>query len=196
MPKNHNTNRPRPSARANVHSEAPGGIARLTEDGLLTLLKKEKTPLLLILDGVQDPHNLGACLRTADGAGAIAVVIPKHHAAPVTDTVVRVSCGAAASVPVVSVTNLARFMEALRDDLGIRTVGTDDQATRDLYATDLTGPLALVLGAEEKGMRRLTAEKCDELITIPMLGEVPCLNVSNATAVCLYEAVRQRRSKA
>ncbi len=196
MPKNHNTNRPRSSARANVHSEAPGGIARLTEDGLITLLKKEKTPLLLILDGVQDPHNLGACLRTADGAGAVAVVIPKHHAAPVTDTVVRVACGAAASVPVVSVTNLARFMQVLRDDLGIRTVGTDDQAKKDLYATDLTGPLALVLGAEEKGMRRLTAENCDELITIPMLGEVPCLNVSNATAVCLYEAVRQRRGKA
>ncbi|MDF1752306.1 MAG: 23S rRNA (guanosine(2251)-2'-O)-methyltransferase RlmB [Verrucomicrobiales bacterium] len=185
--------RPSSGARSNTHSEAPTGIARLTEEGLFDLLKQEENPLILILDGVQDPHNLGACLRTADGAGVLAVVVPRHKSAPVTETVVRIACGAASSIPVVGVSNMVRFLQALREDYGVRTVGTADQATEGLYETDLTGPLAIVLGAEEKGMRRLTMENCDALITIPMLGEVPCLNVSNATAVCLYEAVRQRR---
>jgi 23S rRNA (guanosine2251-2'-O)-methyltransferase len=188
-------NRPR-EARANAHSSASTGIARLSEEDLLERITAAEDsgeePLLLILDGVQDPHNLGACLRTAEGAGVMAVVVPRHHAAPVTETVVRVSCGGAAFVPVVSVANLARFMEALRDDHGIRIVGTADEATEELYEADLTGPLALVLGAEGEGMRRLTKENCDQLIRIPMLGQVPCLNVSNATAVCLYESLRQR----
>ncbi len=180
-------------ARANVHSEAPTGIARLTEEGLLDRLGRETDPLLLVLDGVQDPHNLGACLRSADGAGALAVVIPRHKSAPVTETVVRVACGAASSVPVVGIGNMARFLQTIREECGMRCVGTADQAGQDLYETDLSGPLALVMGAEEKGLRRLTMENCDDLIVIPMLGGVACLNVSNAAAVCLYEAVRQRR---
>lgn len=188
-------NRPR-VARANTHSSATGGISRLTEDGLRDRLAEAnalgEAPLLLILDGVQDPHNLGACLRSAEGAGALAVIVPRHHAAPVTETVVRIACGAAEHVPVVSVGNLARFMGVLREEYGIRIVGTADEATQMLYESDLTGPLALVLGAEGEGMRRLTKENCDELIGIPMLGQVPCLNVSNATAVCLYESLRQR----
>ena len=188
-------NRPR-EARANAHSSTSTGIARLSEEDLLERIAAAEDsgeePLLLILDGVQDPHNLGACLRTSEDAGVMAVVVPRHHAAPVTETVVRVSCGGAAFVPVVSVANLARFMEALRDDHGIRIVGTADEATAELYEADLTGPLALVLGAEGEGMRRLTKENCDQLIRIPMLGQVPCLNVSNAAAVCLYESLRQR----
>lgn len=181
-------------ARANAHSEAPTGIARLTEEGLLKQLSRESDPLILVLDGVQDPHNLGACLRSADGAGAVAVVIPRHKSSPVTDTVVRVACGGAASVPVVAVSSMHRFLQTLREEIGMRVVGTADQATHDLYDVDMKGPLALVSGAEEKGMRRLTMESCDELIRIPMMGDVPCLNVSNASAVCLYEAIRQRRS--
>lgn len=188
-------NRPR-EARANAHSSASTGIARLSEEGLFDRLDEAAEsgdpPLLLILDGVQDPHNLGACLRTAEGAGVLAVVVPRHHAAPVTETVVRVSCGGAAFVPVVPVANMARFLEKLREDHGVRVVGTADEATCDLYDCDLTGPLAIVLGAEGEGMRRLTKENCDSLVRIPMLGQVPCLNVSNAAAVCLYESLRQR----
>lgn len=183
-------------ARANAHSSASTGIARLTEEGLLERLAEAEEageePLLLVLDGVQDPHNLGACLRTAEGAGAMAVVVPRHHAAPVTETVVRVSCGGAELVPVVSVGNMARFLEALREEHGVRVVGTADEADCELYECDFSGPLALVLGAEGEGMRRLTKENCDVLVRIPMLGQVPCLNVSNAAAVCLYEALRQR----
>jgi len=185
-------NRPR-EARANAHSSSSTGIARLTEDGLFDrIAEAEGDVLLLVLDGVQDPHNLGACLRSAEGAGVMAVVVPRHHASPVTETVVRIACGGAAFVPVVSVGNMARFLEALRETHGIRVVGTADEADCDLYECDLTGPLAIVLGAEGEGMRRLTKEGCDTLMRIPMLGQVPCLNVSNATAVCLYEAVRQR----
>lgn len=188
-------NRPR-EARANAHASTSTGIARLSEEGLLDRLAEAEEageePLLLILDGVQDPHNLGACLRTAEGAGAMAVVVPRHHAAPVTETVVRVSCGGAAFVPVVQVGNMARFLEKIREDHGIRVVGTADEASGDLYGGDLTGPLAIVLGAEGEGMRRLTKENCDLLVRIPMLGQVPCLNVSNAAAVCLYESLRQR----
>lgn len=184
-------NRPR-EARANAHSSTSTGIARLSEEGLFDRLAEEDEPLLLVLDGVQDPHNLGACLRSAEGAGVLAVVVPRHHASPVTETVVRISCGGAAFVPVVSVGNLARFLEKLREDCGFRVVGTADEADCDLYECDLTGPLAVVLGAEGEGMRRLTKEGCDVLVRIPMLGQVPCLNVSNAAAVCLYESLRQR----
>jgi 23S rRNA (guanosine2251-2'-O)-methyltransferase len=196
-PRRHKTpgNRPR-EARANAHTQTSTGIARLSEDGLFERIAESEAegidPLLLVLDGVQDPHNLGACLRTAEGAGVLAVVVPRHHAAPVTETVARVSCGGAAFVPVVSVGNLARFLERLREEAGVRVVGTADEASGDLYEADLTGPLALVLGAEGEGMRRLTKEGCDLLVRIPMLGQVPCLNVSNAAAVCLYESLRQR----
>lgn len=183
--------RPR-EARENAHSSAVHGIARLSEDGLFDQIREIDDVLLLILDGVQDPHNLGACLRSAEGAGVAAVVVPRHKASSVTETVVRISCGGAERVPVVSIGNMARFLEKLRDDFGIRIVGTADGADCDLYECDLTGPLAVVLGAEGEGMRRLTREGCDTLIRIPMAGHVDCLNVSNAAAVCLYESVRQR----
>ncbi|MCB1235044.1 MAG: 23S rRNA (guanosine(2251)-2'-O)-methyltransferase RlmB [Verrucomicrobiae bacterium] len=181
-----------PQARANRHAGPPGAIPRLSEDDLLEMAADAPDILVLILDGVQDPHNLGACLRTADAAGVSAVVIPKHHAVAVTETVVRIACGAAESVPVVQVTNLARCLDRLKDEAGLRVVGAADEADGGLHETDLTGPLAFAMGAEGAGLRRLTREKCDALVSIPMLGEVECLNVSNATAVCLFEAVRQR----
>ena len=184
-------NRPR-EARSNIHSITSTGVARLTEDGLFERIGEVEDVLLLVLYGVQDPHNLGACLRSAEGAGVLAVVIPRHKSSPVTETVVRVSCGGAAFVQVVSVGNMARFLERLRDECGVRAVGTADEADCELYDCDLTGPLAIVLGAEGEGMRRLTKENCDTLIRIPMLGQVECFNVSNAAAVCLYESVRQR----
>ncbi|NNE92145.1 MAG: 23S rRNA (guanosine(2251)-2'-O)-methyltransferase RlmB [Verrucomicrobiales bacterium] len=193
--KRRSSNRRPNEARPNVHSaSASGTLARMSEEDLYVAARSDDEILLLVLDGVQDPHNLGACLRSADGAGVTAVVVPRHKASPVTETVVRIACGAAESVPVVAAGNLARCLDTLRDDCGVKTVGTSDRATADLYETDLTGKLAIVLGAEETGMRRLTSEKCDELIAIPMAGKVECLNVSNATAVCLFEAVRQRNA--
>lgn len=184
-----------PEGRANRHAGPPKlQLARLSEEDLYQLVGSRPDVLLLILDGVQDPHNLGACLRSADGAGVAAIITPRHQAAPVTETVVRIACGGAENVPVVQVSNLARCLEKLREDLGIRIVGTSDRAVVDLYDCDLTGPLAIVLGSEEKGMRRLTEENCDEHVRIPMLGGVECLNVSNAAAVCLFESVRQRRT--
>ncbi len=182
-----------PQGRANRHAGPPGqSLARLSEEELYRLAEETPDILLLILDGVQDPHNLGACLRTADGAGVSAIITPRHQSAPVTETVVRIACGGAETVPVVQVANLARCMERLREELGIRIVGTSDHATGHFYDCDLTGPLAFAMGSEEKGLRRLTEENCDELVAIPMSGSVECLNVSNATAVCLFEAVRQR----
>lgn len=169
--------------------------ARVTargEEDLYTLLEKVKTPLLLILDRIQDPHNLGACLRTADAAGAHAVIAPKIRAVSLTDTVRRISAGAAEHVPFVQVTNLARTLRQLQED-GLRIVGTTDEAEGTLYDADLTGPLGIVMGFEGSGMRRLTAKTCDELVRIPMSGAVECLNISVAAGVCLYEAVRQRR---
>jgi 23S rRNA (guanosine2251-2'-O)-methyltransferase len=148
-------------------------------------------PLLLVLDGVTDPHNLGACLRTADGVGAHAVVAPKDHAVGVNATVAKVASGAADTVPYFMVTNLARTLKELKER-GIWVVGTSDQATKDLYDVDLRGPTALVLGAEGDGMRALTTKTCDELVRLPMRGAVESLNVSVASAVCLYEATRQR----
>lgn len=182
-----------PQGRANRHAGPPGqNLARLSEDDLYRLVEETPDILLLILDGVQDPHNLGACLRTADGAGVSAIITPRHKSAPVTETVVRIACGGAESVPVVQVSNLARCMEKLRDELEVRIVGTSDRAMADLYECDLTGPLAFAMGSEEKGLRRLSEENCNELVRIPMMGGVECLNVSNATAVCLFESVRQR----
>ncbi|WP_440997364.1 23S rRNA (guanosine(2251)-2'-O)-methyltransferase RlmB [Arhodomonas sp. SL1] len=152
----------------------------------------EGPPLLLVLDQVQDPHNLGACLRTADAAGVDAVIAPRDRAAGLTPVVHKVAAGAASRVPFYQVTNLARSLRALRAR-GIWLVGAADSADADLYTSDLTGPIALVLGAEERGLRRLTREACDTVIRIPMAGGVESLNVSVATGVVLFEAVRQRR---
>lgn len=180
-----------PTARQNRHSD-PAGHARLLEEGDLAALLEEKTaPLVLVLDCIQDPHNLGACLRTADAAGVDAVILPKDKSAPITETVRRVACGAAERVPIVRVTNLARAMEKLKE-LGVWLVGTADEATQSIYDIDLKGPIGIVMGAEGAGMRRLTSERCDFLTRVPMFGKVECLNVSVATGVCLFEAVRQR----
>lgn len=149
-------------------------------------------PFLLVLDGVTDPHNLGACLRTADAAGVQAVIVPKDNAAGVNETVRKVACGAADTVPVIPVTNLARTLKKLQD-AGVWLVGTAGEASLSLYDAPLTGALAIVMGAEGSGMRRLTREHCDHLVYIPMAGSVSSLNVSVAAGVCLFEAVRQRR---
>jgi len=148
-------------------------------------------PLILVLDGVTDPHNLGACLRVADGAGVHAVIAPKDHAAGINATVAKVASGAAETVPYFMVTNLARTLGELKER-NIWIIGTSDVATQTLYQVDLKGPVALVLGAEGDGMRQLTAKTCDQLVRIPMMGAVESLNVSVASGVCLYEAVRQR----
>ena len=147
--------------------------------------------LILVLDGVTDPHNLGACLRVADGAGVHAVIAPKDHAAGINATVAKVASGAAETVPYLMVTNLARTLNELKER-NIWIIGTSDAATQTLYQTDLTGPVALVLGAEGEGMRQLTAKTCDQLVSIPMRGAVESLNVSVASGICLYEAMRQR----
>lgn len=152
----------------------------------------EGPPLLLVLDGVTDPHNLGACLRTADAAGVQAVIVPKDKSATLNATVRKVACGAAEVVPLVAVTNLARTLEKLRQR-GLWTVGTAGEVEQELYGLDLRGPTVLIMGAEGKGMRRLTREHCDYLVRLPMAGSVSSLNVSVATGVCLFEAVRQRR---
>ena len=150
-------------------------------------------PFLLILDGVQDPHNLGACLRTADAAGVHAVIAPKDNAAGLTPTVCKVASGAAETMPYVQVTNLARTMDQLKEQ-GVWLTGTAGDAPADLYQVDLKGPLGLVMGAEGSGLRRLTRERCDYLVRLPMLGQVESLNVSVAAGICLYEALRQRGS--
>lgn len=161
---------------------------------LKQFLKQLKSnALLLILDGITDPHNLGACLRTADAAGVDAVIIPKDKSASITSTVRKVACGAAEVIPLYEVTNLARTLEELQQ-AGIWIFGTAGEADNEIYQVDLTGPAAIVMGAEEKGMRRLTREHCDHLIKLPMLGTVSSLNVSVATGICLFEVVRQRQS--
>jgi 23S rRNA (guanosine2251-2'-O)-methyltransferase len=151
----------------------------------------EGPPLLLVLDGVTDPHNLGACLRVADGAGAHAVIAPKDHAAGINATVAKVASGAAETVPYFMVTNLARTLGELKER-SIWCIGASDDAPRTLYQADLKGPVALVLGAEGAGMRQLTRKTCDELVSIPMRGAVESLNVSVASGISLYEALRQR----
>lgn len=160
-------------------------------DDLLDELDSADQPLLLVLDGVTDPHNLGACLRVADGAGAHAVIAPKDHAVGVNATVAKVASGAAETVPYFMVTNLARTLNELKER-NIWVIGTSDDAPRSLYEADFKGPVALVLGAEGDGMRHLTRKHCDELVSIPMMGAVESLNVSVASAVGLYEARRQR----
>ena len=155
----------------------------------------EGPPLLLVLDGVTDPHNLGACLRVADGSGTHAVVAPKDHTVGINATVAKVASGAAETVPYIMVTNLARTLTELKEH-EIRIIGTSDDAEHTLYDLDLTGPVAFVLGAEGDGMRQLTRKTCDQLVRIPMSGAVESLNVSVASAVCLYEALRQRAKAA
>ena len=175
-----------------------GVAARVSEikqvhslDELLEGIEKVEAPLILVLDGVTDPHNLGACLRVADGAGAHAVIAPKDHAVGINATVAKVASGAAETVPYFMVTNLARTLNELKER-NIWIIGTSDDAPKTLYQVDLKGATALVLGAEGDGMRQLTRKTCDELISIPMCGGVESLNVSVASGVCLYEARRQR----
>jgi len=180
---------------AGVHQGVVAAVAESREwteaDLLAQLAGSSKPPFLLVLDGVTDPHNLGACMRTADAVGVQAVIVPKDKSASLTPVARKVACGAAETVPFVRVTNLARFLRELKD-LGVWLIGTAGEADADLYQADFKGPVALVMGAEGKGMRRLTREHCDQLINIPMLGHVDSLNVSVATGVCLYEALRQR----
>ncbi|CAM2993098.1 23S rRNA (guanosine(2251)-2'-O)-methyltransferase RlmB [Vibrio mytili] len=164
---------------------------QLNENDIDDILAQHEAPLLLVLDGVTDPHNLGACLRNADAAGAAAIIVPKDRSAAMNATVSKVACGAAEVVPLIRVTNLARTMRSLQEQ-GIWFVGTAGEATHDIYQAKLTGPLAIVMGAEGDGMRRLTRETCDDLIKIPMAGSVSSLNVSVASGICLFEAVRQR----
>jgi 23S rRNA (guanosine2251-2'-O)-methyltransferase len=198
-----------------VESRAPGALSELTggaphqgvvaevsasvaldEDALIEGVQRQLDggdgpPLVLVLDGVQDPHNLGACLRTADAAGVHFVVAPRDRATGLTPVVRKVAAGAAESVAFVQVTNLARSLRELKE-LGIWLVGTSDQATRSLYQADLNGPLGVVMGAEGQGVRRLTRELCDLEVALPMRGLVESLNVSVATGVVLYEVLRQR----
>jgi 23S rRNA (guanosine2251-2'-O)-methyltransferase len=148
-------------------------------------------PLLLLLDGVTDPHNLGACLRVADGAGAHAVIAPKDRAVGLNATAAKVASGAADNVPYITVTNLARAMRELQEH-DIWLTGTTDDAESTIYDVDYTGGVAFVMGSEGEGMRRLTRENCDRLVSVPMLGSVESLNVSVASGICLYEARRQR----
>ena len=164
---------------------------RWSEARLLEALRGQARALVLVLDGVTDPHNLGACLRSADAAGATAVVIPKDRAADLTGAVRKVACGATESVPLVRVTNLARCLDKLQA-AGLWLFGAAGEAREDLYAKDLTGPLALLVGSEGDGLRRLTRERCDFLVRLPMAGAVSSLNVSVATGICLFEIARQR----
>ncbi|MFK5895158.1 MAG: 23S rRNA (guanosine(2251)-2'-O)-methyltransferase RlmB [Pseudomonadota bacterium] len=161
---------------------------------LENIAQQHQNYFFLLLDSVQDPHNLGACLRTADAAGIQAIIIPKDRAVSLTPVVRKVASGADQYVPVIQVTNLARTMDLLKR-FNIWLIGTAGEAENDVYSADLTGNLAIVMGAEEKGLRRLTREKCDSLVNIPMNGHVESLNVSVSTGICLFEALRQRMAK-
>ncbi|MCP5145388.1 MAG: 23S rRNA (guanosine(2251)-2'-O)-methyltransferase RlmB [Gammaproteobacteria bacterium] len=164
----------------------------LSFDVLLDRLSASTTPaLLLVLDGVQDPQNLGSCLRVADAAGCAAVIVPKDRSAGMSGAVVKAASGAADTMPLVTVTNLSRALEALRE-AGVWTVGTTGEASDALYDVDLTGSVAIVMGGEAKGIRQLTRDHCDYVVRIPMAGSVESLNVATAAAICVYEAVRQR----
>ncbi|MGK2946761.1 MAG: 23S rRNA (guanosine(2251)-2'-O)-methyltransferase RlmB [Candidatus Malihini olakiniferum] len=176
------------------------GIVALIEGGhqyqendLPDLLASVAQPFLLILDGVTDPHNLGACLRNADATGIHAIIVPRDRSAQLNATAKKVACGAAENIPLIRVTNLARTLRFLQENQ-VFIFGTAGEADQTLYQSKLTGPLALVMGSEGEGMRRLTREHCDKLISIPMAGSVSSLNISVATGVCLFEAVRQRLS--
>jgi 23S rRNA (guanosine2251-2'-O)-methyltransferase len=185
--------RPERRPRAHEHADLSAPLKKWDEADLIEFIKSSQEPaLLLILDTVQDPHNLGACFRSADAAGAHAIIAPKDRSVSITSTVRLVASGAAENVPFVTVTNLVRTMKALQD-AGVWLVGTADSAEQSIYDTDLTGPIGIVMGSEGTGLRRLTAETCDFLVSIPMRGSVESLNVSVATGICLFEAVRQRR---
>jgi 23S rRNA (guanosine2251-2'-O)-methyltransferase len=172
--------------------EAPeGGEQRWDESLLLRRVDETAAPLILVLDGVTDPHNLGACLRSADAAGVSAVVVPKDKSADLSPTARKVACGAAEVVPFVRVTNLARTLAALKER-GVWLYGAAGEAEVSLYDCDLSGAVAIVMGAEGSGLRRLTREACDHLVHLPMAGSVSSLNVSVATGICLFEARRQR----
>lgn len=179
-------------ARLNRHLAQAIQVPQLSESDVLQQLESaDHTPFLLLIDRVEDPHNLGACLRTADAAGVDFVIAPQKGSTGLTETVRRVACGGADHVPYVRVPNLNNFVRQLKAR-GIWCVATADQAGPELYDVDLTGPFALVMGAEGLGVRRLTAELCDATVRIPMRGHVDCLNLSVATGVCLFEALRQR----
>jgi 23S rRNA (guanosine2251-2'-O)-methyltransferase len=185
-----------------AHGRHQGVLARVTDaplpyQDIHDILESDlgEAPFFLVLDGVEDPHNLGACLRVADAMGAHAVIAPKDRAAGLNATVRKVACGAAESVPFLAVTNLARTLRELKE-AGVWLVGAVAEAEQDLFSAKFNGPIALVLGAEGSGLRRLTAETCDQLVSIPMFGTVESLNVSVASGICLYEARRQRAANA
>jgi len=177
--------------RENKHVDLAKTLTVFGEEKLDALLAESQNPLLLVLDGIQDPHNLGACLRVADAAGVDAILVPKNRAAPLTPTVRKIACGGAETVPFIRVVNIPRVIGKI-NDLGLLSIGTSDRASKSLYEIDLTGPTAIVVGSEADGIRRLTADRCGVLASIPMLGKVACLNASVATGVLLFEAVRQR----
>ena len=182
--------------RRHKHTDYSAQTGLLDENELMALIGRLSEPaFLLILDSVTDPHNLGACLRSADADGVHAVIVPKDRSVGMTETVRHVASGGAEHIRLAAVTNLARTIDELKD-AGIWVVGTTHATTRVIYDVDLTLSIALVLGSEGKGMRRLIAESCDFLVKIPMLGHVENLNVSVAAGVCLFEVVRQRRAKA
>ena len=175
-----------------THSDTQARISTLNEEEALSFLESlEQDPFLLLLDQVQDPRNLGACLRSSEGAGVDLVVIPSDRSVGLTEVVRHVAAGAAETLTLARVGNLSRFMGRLKD-VGVRLVGTSDQATGSIFEADLAGPIGLVCGAEGSGIRRLTADNCDLLANIPMHGKVDCLNVSVATGICLFEIRRQR----
>lgn len=166
---------------------------KYNEKDLDQIIANSDTPFLLVLDGVTDPHNLGACLRNADAADVDAIIVPKDKSAKLNGTARKVACGAAETVPLVQVTNLARTLRDIKE-MGVWVVGTAGETDVEVFDAKLTGPMAIVMGAEGSGMRRLTREHCDELVKIPMVGTVSSLNVSVATGICLFEVLRQRRA--
>ena len=179
-----------------THANPQASISTLDEDEALDFIDSlDADPFVLLLDQVQDPRNLGACLRSAEGAGVDLVVMPSDRSAGLTDVVRHVAAGAAESLALARARNLSRFMGRLKD-VGVKLAGTSDQASEPVFDADLSGPLGLVVGAEGSGLRRLTADNCDLLVNIPMTGKVDCLNVSVATGICLFEVRRQRISKA
>ncbi len=183
--------------RVSKHADFSAEIKATNENDLFNIINESKfDPFILILDQVQDPHNLGACLRSASAAGVDVVIAPKDRSVGLTSTVVSIASGAAEKIPFIQVTNLARTIEELKK-YGLWLIGTSDDSSENIFETDLTGPIAIVMGSEGKGLRRLTKERCDRLIKIPMAetSAVECLNVSVATGITLYEVVKQRQKK-